>query len=132
MPMMKSPFDQTIQSPDGMHTILVTANEPIWIPPKVERYARTCRMELVGDAPPAPVAAPVETKDNDDEDEFSVQLDQAILRILTRNEDSDYKNDGTPKVNCVIAEMDPDVRRPTATEVSEAYQRLQENVNLAE
>jgi hypothetical protein len=51
---------------------------------------------------------------------------------LTRNVDSDFKNDGRPKINAVVAEMDPDVRRPNATEVSDAFERLQENVNLAE
>jgi hypothetical protein len=90
-------------------------------------------MEVVDDEyVEPPVEAPAETTDNDSEDEFAVSLDQAILRLLTRNVDSDFKNDGRPKINAVVAEMDPDVRRPNATEVSDAFERLQENVNLAE
>jgi hypothetical protein len=37
-----------------------------------------------------------------------------------------------PKVNKVVAEMSPDVRRPTATEIMKAYEKLQENIDLAE
>jgi hypothetical protein len=54
------------------------------------------------------------------------------MRILTRNDPTDLKADLTPKVVRITAEMSPDLRRPTATEVSDAYQRLQENIDLAE
>jgi len=84
---------------------------------------------------PAPaVVAPIETSDNvdDDKDVFSVGLDQAILRVLTRNDPTDFKADNTPKVVKIVAEMSPDLRRPTATEVFDAFQRLQENIDLAE
>jgi len=133
MPMMKSQYDQILSTPDGRYSITVKADVPVLIPPVAERYAKSQQMEVVGDAPPTPaVEAPAETTDNEDEDEFSVTLDQAILRLLTRNEESDFKNDGTPKVNSVVEEIGPDVRRPTATEVSDSYQRLQENIDLAE
>jgi hypothetical protein len=79
------------------------------------------------------VVAPGEKSDNDEsEDLFMVGLDQALMKILTRNDPDDLKADLNPKVNKVVAEMSPDLRRPTATEISDAYQRLQENIDLAE
>jgi len=91
--------------------------------------------EVDQDAPsPEPVVAPPVKRDNEesDGDEFAVALDQAILRILTRNDPNDYKADNTPKVTKVVAEMSPELRRASATEVSDAFRRLQENINLAE
>lgn len=137
MPMMKSPYDLQINSLTG-HSPVFKANVPVWVAGTkglaeecLERGAVYCDE----DAPdPEPVAAPEEKSDNDDdaEAEFVVALDQALLKILTRDDPSDLKADLTPKVTKVTAEMSPDLRRPTATEVSDAYQRLQENIDLAE
>lgn len=129
MPMMKSPYDVLLNGTHG-HCIQLQAGVPIWIPPEAVSQATALGIREAEDQPePAEIAAPVKTEDN--EAVFKVELDQAILRILTRNDESDYKNDKTPKVARVIAEMDPSVRRATATEVSDAFERLQENVNLA-
>ncbi len=82
--------------------------------------------------------APAELSDNvtetpsDDVDEFQVELDTAVLRVITRNELSDFKADGVPKLNAVLAEMDPTLKKPTAGQVLKAYERLQSNINLAE
>jgi len=135
--MMKSPIDQVINSTSG-HCITFKANVPVWVPPAVVSETRQRAISECDEDTPAVTAtevvvAPAETSDNDEdgEDEFETALDQAILRILTRNDPSDYKADNTPKVAKVIIEMSPDLRRATATEVSDAFQRLQENIDLA-
>jgi len=130
MPMMKSHYPAVVDTRKG-HSITAEADVPVWIPPEIVREAQAAGLRETGEAAP-PIEAPAETKDNDESDEFDVALDQAIIRILTRKDESDFKKDGTPNTNRVIAEMGPDVRRPTATEVSDAYARLQENINLAE
>jgi len=140
MPMMICPFDQQIISLTG-HTPKFEANVPLWVSDAkglaAECLARGAKMY---DGPPPPPAeeqldaAPAEKSDNgnDAEAEFAVALDGAILKILMRDDPTDLKSDLTPKVTKVTAEMSPDLRRPTATEISDAYQRLQENIDLAE
>jgi hypothetical protein len=135
MPMMKSPFDTTINSTLG-HCIHPRANEPIWVPPEIVPDAVAKGMSNVDVAPPVPVETPEEvvapSETDDNEALFATELDQALLRIITRKDESDFKKDLTPKVARVIAEMDPGCRRATATEVADAFARLQENINLAE
>lgn len=130
MPMMKSLYDLTLNGTHG-HCIAMAANVPIWIPPEAQPQALSLGCQVADEQPaPEEIAAPAKTEDN--EAVFAVELDQAIIRIITRKDESDFKNDLTPKVARVIAEMDPGVRRATATEVSDAFLRLQENINLAE
>lgn len=131
MPMMKSLYDLTLNGTHG-HCISMSANESVWIPPEAVAHATGLGCQITDDAAPVAteIAAPAKTEDN--EAVFAVELDQALTRILMRNDPSDLKKDDTPKVNKVIAEMDPSVRRATATEVSDAYERLQENINLSE
>jgi len=140
MPMMICPFDQQIISLTG-HSPIFEANVPTWVP-DAKGLTEEClaRGVKVYDGPPPPPAeeqldaAPKEKSDNgnDAEAEFAVALDGAILKILMRDDPTDLKSDLTPKVTKVTAEMSPDLRRPTATEISDAYQRLQENIDLAE
>ena len=136
MPMMKSPFDQQIISLSG-HSPIFKAGEPTHVP-DVPSLVTECLARGVmhcepGEAAPE-VVAPEETEDNGNtaEAEFTVALDSALLRILARDDPDDLKSDLMPKVNKVVAEMSPDVRRPTATEISRAYEKLQENIDLAE
>lgn len=135
MPMMKSPFDQVLSSLTG-HRIVAKEGVPISVPPRCVRQARAQGFKETDEEAPK-VVAPVETSDNDADDEetlsltFGVALDQALIRIITRDDPSDLKADLTPKSIKVVAEMSPDLRRPTATEISNAYQRLQENIDLA-
>jgi len=140
MPMMKSHYTHQIISLTG-HSVEFEAGVITRVAdvPALVRECLALGAEIVEDVAlgaiaPAPAAAPEEKSDNgnDAEAEFLVGLDQALLKILTRNDPSDLKADLTPKVNKVVAEMSPDLRRPNATEVSEAYQRLQENIDLAE
>jgi hypothetical protein len=130
--MMKSLFDTTLNSTLG-HCIPCKANVPIWIPPEIVKMAIARGMTHEAEQPvgpaPEPVVAPVETDDN--ASQFKVELDRAVIALITRNDPADFKKDLTPKVARVIAEMDPGFRRATATEVSEAHERLQENIDLA-
>jgi len=132
MPMMKSPFDQTVSSLFGQ-CLVFKAGEPQHVPDRVVPECLKVGVRLSDDEP-APVVAPEEKSDNGDdaEDEFRVALDQALLKIITRSDPTDLKADLTPKVTKVVAEMSPELRRPNATEVYDAYQALQENIDLAE
>lgn len=132
MSMMKSPFNQTVSSLLGQ-CLVFEAGVPQHVPERIVPECLKVGIQLT-DEQPAPVVAPEEKSDNGDdaEAEFAVALDGALLAILTRNDPTDLKADLSPKLNKVVAEMSPDLRRPTATEVSDAYQRLQENIDLAE
>ena len=134
MSMMISPFDQVVASLHG-HRLVFTAHEPLHVPPKVVPECLKVGIQHAEAATvvAAAVVAPEEKSDNKDdaEAEFKVALDGALLAILTRNDPSDLKADLSPKINKVVAEMSPELRRPNATEVSDAYQRLQENIDLA-
>jgi len=132
MAMMKSPFDQVVSSLFG-HRIVFEAGVPIDVPGRVVPECLKVGVQHTEDQP-APVVAPEEKSDNGDdaEAEFKVALDGAIMKILIRDDPTDLKADLTPKVTKVVAEMSPELRRPNATEVSDAYQRLQENIDLAE
>ena len=80
------------------------------------------------------VEAPAETTENEqvDDGEFRRLLNDALTKILVRNDPDDFKVDGMPKVNKVVAEMPLEAPRPTATEISDAYSELQEDISLAE
>lgn len=149
MAWMKSPYDHYFISSFG-HSVVFEANKATRLPDNDRLIGECLKLGAVlcdetgeelsfGSKPsatkPEPkAAAPIEKDDNegDAEAEFLVALDQALLKLLTRNDPSDLKKDLTPKVTRIVAEMSPDLRRPNATEVSEAYQRLQENIDLAE
>ena len=134
MPMMKSPYAHQIISLSG-HSVEFEANKPVWVAEN-EMLIEECLAKgatRLGDEPPE-VVAPEEKSDNGGNAGalFAIGLDQALIRILTRNDPADLTADLMPKVLRVTAEMSPDLRRPTATEISEAYERLQENIDLAE
>ena len=133
MPMMKSPYDLVLNSTSG-HCLTFKANVALWVPPVMVAEAIDRGVSPTDEKAPEPVVAPEETGDNseDGNEGFETALDGAILRILTRSDPTDYKADGTPKVVKVTAEMSPDLRSPTATEVSDAFMRAQENIDLAE
>jgi hypothetical protein len=110
---------------------------PKMVPPHVYLEAIELGMELADeeDAPPmVPVQNGPSVAERAKEAVVAqaAALDTALKLIITRNRPTDFKNDGTPKQNKVVAEMSPEFARPTATEVSDAYQKLQENVDLAE
>jgi hypothetical protein len=132
MPMMKSPFDQTVSSLTG-HCIAFVTGEATFVPDKLVPECLARGIMHTGE--PAPqVVAPEEKSDNeaDPEDGFDAALNAALIKIITREDPTDLKSDLTPKVSRVVAEMSPDLRRPTATEISDAYMALQENIDLAE
>ena len=58
-------------------------------------------------------------------------LATAVRKLLVRNDPTDFKNDGTPKVVKVVSEMPPECKRPTATQVFAAYEKLQDDPDLA-
>ena len=135
MPMMKSPFDQVVPSLFG-HRLVFKANEPLHVP---DRCVAECmqRGVMATDEEALKVVAPEEKGDNvadaeDLEDRFEAGLNQALLAIIMRDDPNDLNASMVPKVMKVVAEMSPDLRRPNATEISKAYEVLQENIDLAE
>ena len=155
MPVMKSLRAFRLASTAGGHVIEVEANTPVFIPDAIVSEALAAGMTpsdapapVAEAAPPAPPETIVEDEEVELEDEDkvedeeaaaaeaaakqAVEVEQAVLRLITRGDDNDFKADGTPKVNRVNAELPPEVDRATATQVAEVYERLQENVNLAE
>lgn len=138
MPYMRAPYASEIRSTRG-HILVAKANEVLHVPDEIIDEATAIGwQEVTNPAEVAELEAPQQLSDNVtekpdfDEDEFQVELDQAVLRVITRNVETDFKNDGVPKLNAVVAEMSPDVKKPTAGQVLESYTRLQDNINLAE
>lgn len=83
-------------------------------------------------AAPAPVKtveAPAQVEDTGVDD--AEALSSAIRKLLVRDDPADFKNDGTPKVVKVVSEMPPECKRPTATQVFAAYEKLQDDPDLA-
>ncbi len=78
---------------------------------------------------PATVEAPAVIEDTGVDD--AEALATAVRKILVRNDPTDFKNDGTPKVIKVVGEMPPECKRPTATQVFAAYEKLQDDPELA-
>ena len=132
MPLMKSQRDIRLSNTSG-HCILVVKDKPVNIPPGLYEEAITSGMvEVEGPAPTSKEPEKTETTEQDPADR-QAELDAAILKILTRNDEDDFKKDGTPKATKVVAELALEFEpRPTATEISDAYERLQENFDLAE
>lgn len=132
---MKAPYKSEVRSVHG-HILVADADEVLWVPPACEEEARRIGWQ-VADAPEEEVEAPAQLSDNvtespsDAEDMFQVELDQAVLRVITRNELSDFKSDGVPKLNAVLSEMDPTLKKPTAGQVAKSFERLQSNIDLA-
>jgi len=141
------------------HCVLVEANKPTMIPPPLREDAIMAGMvdtdvplALEADevaapapapaAPPIPAAvaliakeaapaveAPAVIEDTGVDD--AEALSSAIRKILVRNDPTDFKNDGTPKVIRVVGEMPPECKRPTATQVFAEYEKLQDDPDLA-
>lgn len=113
---------------------LFKANVPAKVPPHAYRGALEAGIIVAEDIP---AAAPTVTEPTpvvtEDPAQRSADIDQAMLIVLTRNDPEDFKKDNTPKAAKVIAELDVSFDpRPTATEIVESYERLQENLDLAD
>ena len=140
MAYMKAPYASEIRSLSG-HILVADAGDVLWVPEACEEEARKIGWQPAEE--PAEVEAPEQLSDNvteteessDDVDEFQVALDQALTQIIIRNDESDFYTQGTTtkvRIASVIALMDPDFKKPTATEVADAYERLQDNISLAD
>ena len=128
---MVSPRDYRLSSLTGF-CVNFHANAPVYVPPHVYLEALEIGATVV-DAQATPVVPEPETKVEVDPTQRAADLDRAMTIVLTRNDPEDFKTDDTPKVNKVIAELAPEFEpRPTATECFESYERLQENLDLAE
>jgi hypothetical protein len=135
---MKAPYDSTISSIHG-HTISAVANQTVHVPDVVEREA-LMRGWQPSTKPEPVVEAPAELSDNVTEQssdgvlsDFQVELDQAVLVVIQRADPQDFKADGNPKLNSVINEMSPDVKkRPTAGQVAKSFEKMQDYINLVD
>lgn len=149
MPVMKSLRSFRLDSTDG-HVLQVVSDKPIFVPEKLLSKALAAGMVVVDEVPDnipddipdetpevsdetseSPDDTPDETSEDEQEEEASF-LNQALMLIITRGDESDFKGDGTPKVSRVNAELPPEADRVTATQVSDAFAELQESIDLAE
>lgn len=132
---MVSPRDYRLSSLTGFCVNFV-ANKPSLVPPHVYLEALEMGATVVDDAQAIPVVPEPETQVEAIKmapSQRTAALDQAMMLVLTRNDPEDFKADGIPKINKVIAELAPEFEpRPTATECLESYERLQENLDLVE
>jgi hypothetical protein len=134
---MTSPRDYRLSSLTG-YCVTFKANVPINVPPHVYLEALAIGASVV-EGTPEPQAAEEKTVVHESVKEaarleelaYTDALRQALTIIIYRNNPEDFKADLTPKVAKVIAEMSPEIRRPTATHVYDMYQELQENLDLA-
>lgn len=134
------------------HCVVVEANTPTMVPDPLRHDAIMAGMidydeplETVPEpaAPAAPAAAAAEPTPTPPETveapaaivdtgvDDAEALSSAIRKLLVRDDPSDFKNDGTPKVVKVVSEMPPECKRPTATQVFAAYEKLQDDPDLA-
>ena len=74
----------------------------------------------------------IEEADKISKENAASALTKALVVVIERNDPADFKADGTPKHQKVVAELSPEIPKPSATEISDAYQLLQENFDLAE
>jgi hypothetical protein len=127
---MVSPRDYRLSSLTGF-CVSFRANVPVFVPPHVYIEALEMGANVV-DQPVSVAEAPVSVAKVDPTLRMA-ELDRAMTAVLARNDPEDFKADSTPKVNKVIAELAPEFEpRPTATEVFESYERMQENLDLVE
>lgn len=130
--LMKSLRDIRLSNTSG-HCINVVANEPKLIPKGLVQEALAHGMIEVEGGPELKTEPDPDPPKEMDAEERIALLDQAVLKVLTRNDEDDFKKDGTPKATKVIAELDPEFEpRPNATEILDAFERLQENFDLVE
>lgn len=136
---MVSPRDYRLSHLCG-YVVNFKKDVPINVPPMVyeralEIGARVVDSEAV--AAPAPAVKPtidpsVAEAAKLSAEAFNEAVDKAITLLITRNDPNDFKADNRPKVQKVVSEMAPEFAKPTATQVADAYERLQENIDLIE
>ena len=134
---MVSPRDYRLSSLCG-YCVTFKADVAINVPPMVYKEALAIGARLVDEElPKAPVTKPAIDSSVAEAAKLEAEAKTEALRnaltvVITRNDPNDFKADGTPKVQKVAVEMAPEFPKPTATEVADTYERLQENLDLAE
>ena len=142
MPLMISHRDLRLTNRCG-HVILVEANKPVNVPAPLHDPAVLAGMQPVDPAfpidPPVPEPTAIkEPVEPDPEPAPSVNvrgatIESAMRAIIARGDERDFKADGTPKVYNLMALLPDDFEpRPTATEVLDIFEQLQEDLDLAE
>ena len=130
---MVSPRDYRLSSLTG-YCVNFIANVPISVPPHVyiEALEMGATVVDVAETPVDVAETPVDVVKLDPVQRMA-DLDRAMMAVLMRNDPEDFKKDSMPKINKVIAELALEFEpRPTGTEVLESYERMQENLDLAE
>jgi hypothetical protein len=59
-------------------------------------------------------------------------IENAIVVLMKRGDNTDFRADGYPKANKVLEEMPPNVNRATATEIQQVYDDMRDDVNYAD
>ncbi len=135
--LMVCPRDYRLSSLNG-YVVTFKSDVPIKVPPHVylEAYAIGARMiegEEMPEAPPEKKVDPHRAEAAKLEAEAKADaLDTALRIVIARNDPNDFKADDTPKHAKVIAEMSPEIPRPSATEIADAFEVLQSDIGLVE
>lgn len=134
--MMQTNRDYRLSSLNGF-VINFKADEPARVPPHVYEEAFRIGAVVVGEC-----EAPQENTDGfirgaKEAGELEAEakrghVKQACIALMARDDSTDFKADGYPKLNKVTAEIPPECPKPTAGEVMEAMDELRKDVNLAD
>lgn len=137
---MVSPRNFRLSSRKG-YVVNFIKGEPTWVPPHIYEEALEIGAEPCAEQPEPKPAKPDPRQIAKDTREHAAKLEaeakaeyvkQALLALMARGDNTDFKADGYPKANKVIAELSPDCPRPTASEIQEIFDELRKDMTLAE
>jgi len=135
--LMVSPRDYRLSSLSG-YCMIFKKDVPVGVPPHVFQEALIAGIVMVEGEEDKKAPEPKKEDPRREEaaalakEAAAAALKTALTVIITRNDPTDFKADNMPKLNKVVAEMAPEFPRPTATEISDAYQKLQSDIDLVE
>lgn len=136
--LMVSPRDYRLSSLTG-YCLVFKKDVPIWVPPQIYKEAVVAGCVPAETQPEETHAAPkpvvheslAEAQKLEHEAKLE-HIETAIRIVMARGDSTDFKADGYPKANKVIAEVPPECPRPTAGEIQFVFDKLRENIDLAE
>jgi len=138
--LMVSPRNFRLSSRKGF-VVNFLKNEPVWVPPHIYEEALAIGAEPCAEqpeqAPPKPDPRQIAKETHEhaaalEKEAKTEYIKQACLALLARGDNTDFRADGYPKANKVVAELSPDCPRPTATEIQEVFDVMREDMSLAE
>lgn len=134
--LMQTNRDFRLSSLNG-YVVNFRADQPALVPPNAYLEAIGIGAVLCDEQPePEPeqktdTPSVAETAKLEAEAKFEY-IKQACLKLMAENDSTAFKADGSPKVLSVISTLEPQAPRPTAAEIQDVWDRLREDMELAE